>query len=46
MAHAGRRRQRLHQLLVVGGEALGTLLVGQVQVAEHPVTDPDRYPQE
>ena len=46
MRRGGRRCQGLYQFLVVGGELVCALLVGQVEVAEDPVGDPDRYAEE
>ncbi len=39
------RRERLHDLLVLGGEGLA-VVAGQVQVAEHLLAHPDRHPEE
>ena len=44
--HAGRGAQRDKHRLVVLGELPAATLVGQVQVAEHLVTDPDRDAEE
>ena len=43
--HRRGRRQRVGQLLVLGGEPAPSAL-GEVEVAEHLVTDPDRHAQE
>jgi hypothetical protein len=44
--HAGRGAQRDQHRLVVLGELAAAALVGQVQVAEHLVADPDRDAEE
>jgi hypothetical protein len=44
--HAGRRAQGDQDRLVVLGELAAAALVGQVQVAEHLVADPDRDAEE
>ena len=44
--HPRRGRQADHELLVDVGEHLGRGLVGQVEVAEHLVANPDRHAEE
>ena len=41
----GRRREGLDENLVVAGELPAAVLLGQVQVAEHRITDPDGHPE-
>ncbi len=44
--HAGCGGEGVHHLLVLGGEGAAALLLGEVEVAEHLLADPDRHAQE